>query len=285
MQKTPVAKVVLFCLVTATLSAVPYQGIIASGAVGPNATLLMMCPGLAALLVQWTFERNLRGLGWRPRRFRFLALGYALPLAYALAAYGLVWATGLGRLAPDEMTRVLERAEVTPAYPLLSTVLYILMLLTAGVAINMPVALGEELGWRGLLTPELARLMPPGRAALVSGLTWAVWHLPAIWFADYGGPGVPRWYSALCFTGLAVGASYLCTWLRLRSGSVWPAVLWHASHNVLIQAVLTPLTADTGPTWYLVDEFGILSVAAVWLVVAIVWPREHELFWPRHDGA
>ena len=76
MNQTPIAKIVLFLLVTIAISAVPYYGIISSGTLGTNAPLLMLSPGVAALIVQWTFERNLRGLGWRLGRFRFLRLPF-----------------------------------------------------------------------------------------------------------------------------------------------------------------------------------------------------------------
>ena len=178
------------------------------------------------------------------------------------------------------MRAVFERVDIPTEQPLLSLFVYILILATAGVIINVPSALGEEVGWRGLLVPELARLVSPERVALIGGLVWAAWHLPAVWFADYGTSGAPRWFGTICFTALAVGVSFLCTWLRLRSGSVWPAVLLHASHNVIIQAVLTPLTADTGPTPYLIDEFGLVTVAMVWVAVAFLWRRDRDLLWP-----
>jgi hypothetical protein len=47
--------------------------------------------------------------------------------------------------------------------------------------------------------------------------------------------------------------------------------LLHASHNLFIQAILTPLTIDTGKTKWVIDEFGFaLAIAAV-VVAIIVW--------------
>jgi len=115
--------------------------------------------------------------------------------------------------------------------------------------------LGEEIGWRGFLVPELARAMPLGRVALVSGVIWASWHVPGLLFADYNG-GTPAWYSLLCFTVLVLGASFVFAWIRLRSGSVWPAAILHASHNLWIQGVFDPFTADTGRTAWIIGEFG-----------------------------
>jgi len=49
----------------------------------------------------------------------------------------------------------------------------------------------------------------------------------------------------------------------------WTATFLHASHNLFIQGIFTPLTGDTGPTRYAVDEFGfvlplVIGATAVW---------------------
>ena len=42
----------------------------------------------------------------------------------------------------------------------------------------------------------------------------------------------------------------------------------HASHNVFIQDIFTPLTADTGNTKYFIDEFGApLAIVSVFLII------------------
>jgi membrane protease YdiL (CAAX protease family) len=92
--------------------------------------------------------------------------------------------------------------------------------------------LGEELGWRGLLVPELARRFSFTATALISGVAWAAWHVPVMVLADYHNPGAPLWFGLVCFAVLVIGISFAFAWLRLKSGSVWPTVLLHASHNV-----------------------------------------------------
>src|SRR5207245_10046572 len=84
---------------------------------------------------------------------------------------------------------------------------------------------------------------------------WALWHFPLIIFADYNG-GTPTWYSCLCFFVMVVALGVIFAWLRLRSGSVWPAAILHASHNLFVQAFFDRVTVDTGPTRWLTSEFG-----------------------------
>lgn len=111
-------------------------------------------------------------------------------------------------------------------------------------------ALGEEIGWRGLLVPELAKMMPLAPTAILSGGVWAVWHYPIVLFSDYNG-GTPPGYSIPCFTLMLVAISFPLTWLRLCSGSLWTGVVFHASHNVFILSLFNPLTQDTRITKYI----------------------------------
>jgi hypothetical protein len=67
---------------------------------------------------------------------------------------------------------------------------------------------------------------------------------------------------------MVIASSVFSAWPRLRSGSQWPAVLLHASHNAFIQNFFDPLTASTGPTPYVTTEFGV-GLALAWVVVAV----------------
>ena len=45
-------------------------------------------------------------------------------------------------------------------------------------------ALGEELGWRGVLYPYLKERYGRTKGRIIGGLIWASWHLPILLFAD-----------------------------------------------------------------------------------------------------
>ncbi|MEO8452029.1 MAG: CPBP family glutamic-type intramembrane protease, partial [Gemmatimonadota bacterium] len=76
-----------------------------------------------------------------------------------------------------------------------------------------------------------------------------------------------------CFTVMVVGLSFLLTWLRVRSGSVWPVALFHASHNLFIQGFLDRVTVDTGSTKWLTTEFGAALAITVGLTAWLFWRR------------
>lgn len=257
-MRTPTKKIIAFLLLTSVFSSIFYYLIISSGsskASGYGAGL-MWCPGIAALVTQFLFQGNVRGLGWQLGKPKYLVLGYAIPL-YTIVPYVIVWITGLGGFRPKSPLALLFAAT--------------LGVIPAGLA-----ALGEEIGWRGLLIQEISKITSFTKATLITGFIWAIWHYPWIALADYNS-GKALWFELPCFTLLVFGISFSINWLRLKSGSLWPVVLLHAVHNIFVQHILNSMTTDTGFTWYLVDEFGI-GVPIVSLVVAyFFWRKRSEL--------
>lgn len=239
---------------------------------GPWVIVLPWCPGIAAILTQLLYRKSLRGLGWGWGKTKYQLWSYAIPLAYTLAAYTVVWVTGLGGFPNQEaLDRVVSRI---PSFP--HGALGLLMVATLGIIPYGISALGEEIGWRGLLVPQLAKLTTFSKTALLSGLIWAVWHYPYVVFGNYNN-GTPVWFGLTCFTAMIIGISFIFTWFRLKSGSLWTGVLLHASHNLFIQMVFTPLTSDTGITEYVIDEFGIALAIVAFVCAYIVWRNRSEL--------
>ena len=220
--------------------------------------MLMWCPGVSALVTRLIFQHNVRGEGWAWGHTRYELIGYLLPIAYATAAYGAVWLFDFGRA---DLSRFHTNA---------------LLFITLGLATNLAFALGEELGWRGFLVPKLAEGTTFTRTALISGIIWSSWHVPLIVFADYNG-GTPTLYSIACFAVMVIGISFPMAWLRLRSGSLWPAALLHASHNLFIQGFFDVVTVDTGITKYLLSEFGAVLAVAAAIAGFVFWQRRGQL--------
>lgn len=258
---------------TFALSSIFYTLIIRAGHLAAGHGLyvfgLMWCPGVAAILTCLIRRRPIRSLGWK-WKWRYQAASYLIPILYAGAAYGVVWATGLGGVpnhAVLDRFSKLGNANVSPARAL---IVFVLATGTLGMITSTASALGEEIGWRGFLVPELAKTTSFTKTALISGGIWTAWHVPILVFADYNS-GTPVWYGLTCFAVMVMGISFVFAWMRLKSGSLWTGVFLHASHNLFIQGIFTPLTIDTGKTKWVIDEFGFaLAIAAV-VVAVIVW--------------
>lgn len=104
---------------------------------------------------------------------------------------------------------------------------------------------------------------------MISGLIWTAWHVPLIIWSDYNS-GAPAWYSIACFTTMIISASFVFVWIRIKSGSLWPAILLHASHNAIIR-YLDPLTIERGWTRYFVGEFGCAMLPFVVFCAWMAW--------------
>ena len=131
--------------------------------------------------------------------------------------------------------------------PWISIAVGIFLTGTYGLIRSVSSALGEEIGWRGFLVPELSKATSFTLTSLISGIVWSLWHYPILIYGDYNA-GTPTWYGLTCFTVMVVSGSFIFAWLRLKSGSLWTGAILHASHNLYIQAIFTPLTRITGKT-------------------------------------
>jgi membrane protease YdiL (CAAX protease family) len=269
--------IILFLIITAALSSIFFAFIIATGHVGGGNGVyelgLMWSPAIAALLTCRLSGLSLKSLGWGWGAWRWQWLAFAVPLGYTAVAYAIIWLSGYGGF-PDPKFVVSARASLgwTSAPDWLVLVGYFLLIGSAGMALSMAFALGEEIGWRGFLTPRLTARFGFKAAALLTGVIWAAWHLPLVFFADYNNSAT-SWFGVTCFAALMLGMSVIMAWLRLRSGSLWTAAVFHASHNQFIQVFFTPATSVRGAkTSFAIDEFGF-ALPAVVLILAIVFWR------------
>jgi len=227
----------------------------------PVSMAAMWGPAVAAIIASLLRRRSLKEIGWKVGRMKWLVAGWVIPVAVSFAAYGLIWIAGLGTVPNPTF---LQRARFTLGMPsqsnglvIVAAFVYISIL---GLLPGMMAALGEEIGWRGFLVPELAKWMSFPKTALVSGAIWCAWHMPAILSGSYGTTDTPRWYQIGCFSAMVLSSAVVLAWLRIKSGSIWPVTIMHATHNGVIQAFFDRITKDNGHTHYFSGEFGVALV-------------------------
>jgi membrane protease YdiL (CAAX protease family) len=283
---TPHKKILVFLALTLAFSSIFYYMIASAGKLESGPTFgLMWSPGLAAIITQLGFHRTLRGLGWKPGRAKSLLLAYVLPIGYGLITYGIIWLTGLGSLDSRELAAEAS-AHLAPrvSSPVALVLIYLVFAATLGTLQSLLPALGEEIGWRGLLVPELSKVNSFAGTALITGAIWALWHYPVVLLADYRNQGAPVWFGLICFTVMVLGASFVFAWMRLRSGSLWVAALLHANHNFFIQNVYSQLTRWNALTPYFSGEFGVILAAVSIIMAYVFWQRRHDVeFGPAPD--
>lgn len=281
MISKPTKRLAAFLGLTFVFSAVFYYLIISTGSLGGSGTAiyvlgLMWCPGIAALVTQLVFNRSVKGLGWRWGKTRYQIIAYLLPIVYAAPVYIAVWILGWGDVNSEIFSQAAQRYGLSDLPQPLAFALLLIVSGILGIIPNSVFALGEEIGWRGFLVPELAKTATFFRTALISGAVWAIWHYPLIVFSDYRG-STPRGYGLVCFTIMVLAISFPLAWLRLKSGSLWTATLLHASHNLFIQSFFDRLTLDTGIAKWIIGEFGC-GIALTGLLVAVLfWRKRSDL--------
>ncbi|MGB6386346.1 MAG: type II CAAX endopeptidase family protein [Terriglobales bacterium] len=261
-------------------SSVFYFLIIRAKHLGAGASLyvlgIMWCPALAAFATLKLNRRSLTDLGWKWPATKYAVMSWYTPLLYAGIAYLTVWASGLGGFPNQQFVASVTARMGLGVSPLVSVIIYVLLAGSFGMVRGISTALGEEIGWRGFLVPELSKTMGFTSTALISGIVWSLWHYPILIFADYNS-GTATWYALSCFTVMVISISFIFAWLRLKSGSLWTGALLHASHNLYVQTIFTPLTRNTGKTAWYIDEFGaVLPLVAVVFAIYF-WRRRREI--------
>jgi len=227
---------------------------------------LMWCPGLASIITNIIFRQNLRQFGWEAGNIKLLLASYFYPLIELFIVYGLIWTLDFGDFAGFGSNFMTQLA----LFPM------ILMALE-GTFFAARSALGEEIGWRGYLVPRLLAEYSPNTVSLFVGVVWSIWHFPIIITGNYG-VETPILYQLVCFTFMLVGSSFVYTWFRIKSGSVWTAVLLHSSGNLFIFHVFEDLTIKSGHTAYFAGETGLLF--ALWGALLIFTFIKYGWDWP-----
>jgi membrane protease YdiL (CAAX protease family) len=222
-----------------------------------------LIPIVAAVAARLVSTGTLRRNGWGLRRtsWRSLGIAWAWSLLTTVGAGAIVWATGTGGFRTAGLDAMVPLG------------------LTALVLPYVLLAIGEDVGWRGLLVTRLAEVAGPRTVVLAGGLIWSAFHWPLILVLGGTPTGVDTWWALVWFTVGTTSFGAVLASMQLRWG-LWPGVLAHAVGNAVLYHVLDPLTADTGRTNWFATETGLVYGVTM-LVSAAVFLR----FFPLSRGA
>lgn len=207
-------------------------------------TGFMVFPAVSAVLVKhWTKDDS--------SMFLRLPVKQHWPL-YAMAAFlpGLCivfGATFYFLLLPEQLDlslgyvrSLMEASGQTAAIPTLTLPMAAVLAAAAVIVaplviVNHVLAFGEELGWRGYLLPKLCRKLGIPRAVILDGALWGLIHAPLVCFGlNYTGsyPGRP-WAGILMMVVFATVLGIFCSFLTLKTNSIYPACITHGALNAI----------------------------------------------------
>lgn len=135
---------------------------------------------------------------------------------FAFEAYMIADSFGIGGVNADkleETKQTVSSLQQAPAWLLVVT-------LAATPAII------EELCFRGFLFTALQKVLTPGRLVVFTAMIFGLFHVVT------GNVLLVERFIPTTLLGLILG------WIALRSGSVWPGVLMHFTHNAFLNLVL-----------------------------------------------
>jgi membrane protease YdiL (CAAX protease family) len=275
-----------FLVIVFVLSAVSY-GLVFTAATDGDRTggfaLLQFSPAVAAIVTKLIYQRNLRGLGWKWGKTRYQIASVVLPLILGIVGFGLLWLLGLGGFydasfmaeIQDGISNTIGLESVSPFFAIL-----ILIVVTGTIGLLLPgiFAFGEELGWRGFLVPELYKHVNFTKTAIISGLLWSAFHYPLVIFVVAPDLEVSVVFLLVSATIGGVALSTIMGWLRLKSGSVWTAVLFHASLNAYVQGFFDQITEQVSNlTDYFSGEFGVMMSLTAAVAAYLFWRKRDQL--------
>ncbi len=239
---------------------------------GIEAIIRMWAPTLGAVIALLAcgapLKEGLKSLGVRLGKLAYIPLGLAMPYIIFLLGIGVCYVMGYAPTNP--VVSLLGNPQVPQqlkdlilkAGPEAFLLLQLVNTVLAGLTVNAAVALGEEIGWRGLMYKVLYPRYGLLTSTAIIGVAWGLWHAPLILFLGYS---MPHHRDAV---GLAMYCAVTTSWtltlllLRRGSGSVLPAAVMHGTINAL--AGLMVLTYPN------VDELYVLPVGAGSLIASLV---------------
>ena len=220
LEKKDLLRFALAVIVTTTLivSCFPLFHITSNWA----ANVLMFVPGLVAALLLLRRREGFRSIGWGVGPWRYWLAAIILPTLVILVAIAL--SLRFGYIAPAPASTPAGSLIVHPAKLLKNMLIYLV--------ISLPLAFGEEFGWRGYAQNRLIRQFGIVGGLLLLGLIWGFWHTP-IYYVMHEYPQHP-FFGPFVMTPIDnIMVVVPMAWLYLKSRSIWVATFTHAFADIL----------------------------------------------------
>lgn len=184
---------------------------------GANAVVVIVTLLVSASMILYVTRRTWPAQWAQPAP---PGLGFTIPRPFSILLVALI----LGALMPmigGLLTQWLAQGhEVSQDIKQLGAHIPLSLRVPLAVLVVTLGPLVEEVMFRGVLLSAVSRYVGNGWAVMLTAALFAVVHLPDLSFLWYALPN-------LALLGLMLG------WLRVQSGSIWPAVLAHGANNLL----------------------------------------------------
>jgi len=215
----------------------------------------MWSPTISILILSFLGIISIHTISWNIGSIKYWIIGFIIPLIYTSIIYAIAYTKRYIHFT----TSTFYENSIKHIYQI-----------AKGSITGTLTAMGEEIGWSGLLTPLLYTMTKSYTiTSFLRGIIWSSWHYPLIIGNIYGPKEISISYKILYFTISMVFFSFAFVWLQLQSKSLFPSVILHMSHNLCIQTIF-PLFTKSNKTniHQKIGEFGsITSVVSVGVAI------------------
>ena len=176
-------------------------------------SLGMLCPALAMLLTRYVTGEGfavtgkdslLLGISFKDRKWMYFAIAMFLPWIYIELGNALMLLISSNAFDPHN-PELLGLTDNERAIVYMQPIAAIVSGAMASFA-----AFGEEAGWRGYMMPKMIKLWGVGKAVVIGGIIWGIWH----WPVTYVGHNFGMEYFGYPFTGF-VTMCVLCIFMGI----------------------------------------------------------------------
>jgi membrane protease YdiL (CAAX protease family) len=146
--------------------------------------------------------------------FRYTALGLLIPIVF------------------QSINLLVQLQRSSYAFKAGTDLKKVIPIILVNVAVLILFVSGEEIGWRGFIQSQAIERYGSIVGVLLLGLVWGFWHAPVA----LRGHNLNAYFWAEAFVlypYMCICYSFPMAFLTLQSGSIWPAILFHAANNAL----------------------------------------------------
>ena len=129
------------------------------------------------------------------------------------------------------------------SYDELGSFMLVLSSFLSGMTVNTIASLIEEIGWRGFLLEETIRF-GLFRSSIIVGSIWWLWRIPLAFVFTKIYPKHEDALGLISFLLLTITLSYILSWLRLMSGSLYPVALFSGTLSSISNSLSLPLRVE-----------------------------------------
>lgn len=173
-------------------------------------------PAVISILVVFAFQNRWSFGDFSYTKFDpfYLFLGFITPVILYTVSLAIQLQAGSLKLKSN-----IEWKKILPGIPV--TILVLIFFVA-----------GEEIGWRGFLQTQLIDAFGVVGGVIILGLIWGIWHAPVA--LRRHNLNSDFWAEAfVLYPFMCVCYSFPLAFLTIESGSIWPALVFHATNNTL----------------------------------------------------